>query len=621
MREHLIRIIQQYLKIETNYAVIIRGNYGIGKTHFFKYDLSPEIIKLSIPKDEQKKYIPIHISLFGINSLEEIQTQIFCNIYPILKKKELKLAAGFGKSIIRGIAALSKLGDLDKYIADIDLTSKDWINYDEIVICFDDIDRKSDSLNIKDLLGFINSLVENYGAKIILIANEDTLQKDENYAKLKEKIIGISIEFKANINEAFDSITKQRYSSTWKDYYQFLSSNKELILSATTKNLYNLRTLIFFLEQFSVIFYPLRNLFDTNKEFRKNEKEKLRAVLEFSIAVAFEFKIGNLNSSNFQEFKNNPLLILPLDAFYRDNLPDKKLEIKKTYIEEFREKYYDKNNYYFFPSIFDYLIGYEPFDINKLKVEIDSIYNKDGEVSEEQKVFNQLKYFNCMELTTKEYRSQTKKMLEYVDNGSYSLVQYPTIFHFATRFDNVLRLNIQSLKARFKKGIEKGLKNYSIDNYLHFQLVIDEHAEFKDDLKEIMTFCIEINDRIKKEKNSNDLIDLIKLLQTNIKDFISVAQDQNSQFRFSPFFLDISTNQLLRIINRLTNNDIIEFSFYIQLRYRPIIFEKLQPEKEFLIDLKNKINLPKNRKVKNLRNASVDFLVKHIDESILNFEK
>ena len=159
MQENLTEIIKQYLKIETNYAVIINGNYGIGKTYFFKDSLFPEISNISLPNNEDKKYTPIHISLFGIKSIEDLQTQIFFGIYPILKKRSLKLAAGIGKSLIRGIANLNGLGDINDYFADLDLNAKDWINYDELVLCLDDIDRKSDSLNIKDTLGFINTLV------------------------------------------------------------------------------------------------------------------------------------------------------------------------------------------------------------------------------------------------------------------------------------------------------------------------------------------------------------------------------------------------------------------------------------------------------------------------------
>lgn len=618
MRNDLVKVVSQYLQIETNYAVIIHGNYGIGKTYFYKKKLSPEIIKISTPKDEQKKYIPIHISLFGINTLEEIQTQIFFNIYPILKNKGLKLAAGFGKSIIRGIASINRLGDLDKYIADIDLTASEWINYDELVLCFDDIDRKSDSLNIKDFLGFINTLVENHGAKIILIANEDTLRNDDDYIKIKEKLIGISIEFEANSEESFDSIIDERYSSSGKIYFKFLNENRKHIIGTTEKNVGNLRNLIFFLEHFSVVFYNLKNLFETNKEFSVSEGEKLRIVLEFSIAIAFEFKAGHLNPSNYDDFQQNKLLLPNLDAFLRDHT-DKKIEVKKSYIEEFKEKYFHKNNYFFFSSIFLYLLGKEAFDIDKLRKEIDSIFNKDGEVSEEQKVLNQLGYFNCLELTDSEYKKHTNKMLSYVDEGRFKLEQYPTVFHFAIRFDNVLNFSIKRLKLRFKKGILNGLKNYINEEYLYLRLAIDEKSEFKDDLKEIMNFCFEINDRIKKEKDTDNLKDLFNKFETNIKDFIATAQDSKLQYRFSPFWMDISIYKVYRIINHMSNNDIIEYGFYLQNRYRPIIYEKLYPEKEFLLTLRDRINGPKKRQKKNLRNASLNFLVKHIDESLSNF--
>ena len=185
MTDNLINIFSQYLKIETNYAVIINGDYGTGKTHFFKNDLSNEIRNISTTKDEKKKFTPIHISLFGLKSIEEIQTEIFVELYPILKNKKTKLAASIGKTIVRGI-----IGNLDDYIADLGSAKGNFINYDQLVLCFDDLDRKSDDLNIKDVLGFINSIVENQGAKVLIIANETQLLKDKNYTtELKEKVI------------------------------------------------------------------------------------------------------------------------------------------------------------------------------------------------------------------------------------------------------------------------------------------------------------------------------------------------------------------------------------------------------------------------------------------------
>lgn len=247
MNDNLIKIISQYLEIETNYAVIINGDYGIGKTHFFKQDLSQKIKEISLPKNNEKKYTPIHISLFGLKTLEEIQTAIFVELYPILKNKNVKLAAGIGKSIIRGIAQLNNAGDIDKYIGDITQDPNDWLNYDELVICFDDLDRKSQTLDIRDIFGFINSLVENQGVKILIIANEEQLIKDEYYSsKLREKVIGVSVMFAPDPSKIFDQIISDRYEARDTIYFKFLKTCKTEIVSVVEKNKNNLRNLIFF---------------------------------------------------------------------------------------------------------------------------------------------------------------------------------------------------------------------------------------------------------------------------------------------------------------------------------------------------------------------------------------
>ena len=152
-------------------------------------------------------------------------------------------------------------------------------------------------------------------------------------------------------------------------------------------------------------------------------------------------------------------------------------------------------------------------------------------------------------------------------------------------------------------------------------MVVDSQAEFLDDIKEIMSYCNDVNSTIIKEKEQSERNGLVKLLENNFKEFITLTQDPKLQFRFSPFFLEISLNKLYQIINHLNNSEIIEFSFLIQDRYRPIVPERLHPEREFLIQLKERINRPQKRIMKNLKNASLDFLLSKIDESISNIDR
>ncbi len=108
----LDEIVLQYLKIKTNYAIVISGEWGSGKTYYYESNLKKLIRETPLITDNKKKYTPILISLFGLNSIDDIQTQIVLNLYPILKSRKTKLAANLGKALFKGILKMNGLDDL-----------------------------------------------------------------------------------------------------------------------------------------------------------------------------------------------------------------------------------------------------------------------------------------------------------------------------------------------------------------------------------------------------------------------------------------------------------------------------------------------------------------------------
>ena len=621
MNTDQVEIVLQYLKIETNYAVIINGQYGVGKTHFYKNELVPKIKEISLAKNEQKKYTPIHISLFGFKSLEEIQTAIFIELFPILKNKGLKLAAGIGKSIIRGIAQINQAGDIDKYLGDINQDAGDWLKYDELVICFDDLDRKSESLDLRDIFGFINSLVENQGAKILIIANEEQLLKDTNYSSnLREKVIGVSIQYKPDAKSVYHQIIKSRYSAADKLYYEFLSNSGNEIISVIEANQNNFRNLIFFLEHFKTIFYPVENLFQTDKDFVVQKSDKLKAILNFTLAISVEYKLGLLNSTNLEDVKT-------LDEnfsinLFSSNLSQSEEDAKEpAYIDTFKKKYFSIEKYFFFKSIFEYLTGTKAFSIEILKTEVDAYFIvKDGEVSEQNKLLNDLGYLGCLNLTDKEYKEMTLKMLSFLDEGKYQLQQCGTVFHFATRFNNILSFDLPKLKKRFKKGIKKGTVNYVHMRNLDFYMSVSHDTEFKDDVIEIVRYCLEINESLRETNDESKLQEMFKLFQTDFNGFIEKVEQNDNEFRFSPFWLQFDMTKIIKRLNELSNEQIWTLGHYFTSRYRRNIYEKLFPEKDFLSELRGHIDKPTvKRRRKNLHNASLDYLSKCIVACEQNF--
>lgn len=88
----LTQSIIRYLNSETAYAVVLSGDYGVGKTFAFKNVLQKAIVETKCPHDDTRKFKTVYVSLFGIKSLEDIEAQILLQFYSIAKAEKLKFA-------------------------------------------------------------------------------------------------------------------------------------------------------------------------------------------------------------------------------------------------------------------------------------------------------------------------------------------------------------------------------------------------------------------------------------------------------------------------------------------------------------------------------------------------
>ena len=84
--QKIIDIVKDYLIKESNNALLITGEWGVGKTYFFNNILSKEIEKVSTKENESVKYKPIRISLSGVTSIDDIERRIVAELYPSLNK-------------------------------------------------------------------------------------------------------------------------------------------------------------------------------------------------------------------------------------------------------------------------------------------------------------------------------------------------------------------------------------------------------------------------------------------------------------------------------------------------------------------------------------------------------
>lgn len=188
------RFLDYYLdaSVESEYAVMLSAPWGAGKTHFIKSYLDARAAGLT-PK-EQPGYL--YASLYGVASVGAIHDQFFAQAHPYLSSKASRIIG----SALSG--AIEKFGGMKR----TDQLARDMLlKLDRNILVIDDLERCS--MKVPDILGFINSFVEHEKLKVIILANEEEISGKEDYERQKEKLVGKTIQVKADPSEVLDKLT------------------------------------------------------------------------------------------------------------------------------------------------------------------------------------------------------------------------------------------------------------------------------------------------------------------------------------------------------------------------------------------------------------------------------
>ena len=172
--EELIECICDYVKKPyTDYAVMINGEWGSGKTYFWNNKLRSRLESLKV---NGKNYKTIYMSLYGINSLEEISKKIFIETNPMINKTLKKFVDTregnrIPEYVKTGLDMANLFGSMSFNSDKVDFSKL--FSIDDKILCFDDLERAN--VDVIDILGYINNFVEHDGIKTILICNEKEL--------------------------------------------------------------------------------------------------------------------------------------------------------------------------------------------------------------------------------------------------------------------------------------------------------------------------------------------------------------------------------------------------------------------------------------------------------------
>lgn len=324
LKDYFIKDDSSFLESDDNKGkvIMISGVWGSGKTFFWKNVIVNELKKPNI-----------YISLYGKDSIDSVQQELFIKVCNLERESTVKndivsktysvfsflgrsiCAFGIdGKQFFEGIDSLNKNIKKNKAIESLSTNN--------IIICFDDFERKSTKIDLHDLFGFITQLALEFKCKIVIILNEDLFKnKDaEIFKRVKEKTVNKFIEFKPTIEELFTMIfnsdVKYKHVAKFKDvilssieeinelnartYIQILDNCVEYYIHDTTIEDKHIRTLSIATAIFTnnnVLFYPSKtsqNVHETLKiDLFTNLPDYIRKILNQKITNPPEGVIEN----------------------------------------------------------------------------------------------------------------------------------------------------------------------------------------------------------------------------------------------------------------------------------------------------------------------------------------
>ncbi|EDY2118818.1 hypothetical protein GT173_002936, partial [Salmonella enterica] len=556
-------------------------------THFIENFIT-EYNKNAI--DNQSRNKIIKISLFGFKATSSIDEMIFQSLHPLLGHRYTKLAGNILKGALKLGCKIDINGDSKP---DVDINaSLDKIKFSEIfstktdsgeiIIALDDLERTD--VPLKEILGYVNYLVEISKVKVILIANEkilhekDKSSEDKNkdvYSKFKEKVIGKTFQIKHNIDNVLDSFLDESECEPLKRHRDVI---KNIYIRSDDTNLRKLKQSI-------LDFGYIANYID--EEQLKNEEYSSLLIRVF-FALSLEMKSGELSE---EKLRNNE----PFQS-EKDN-SDGSNNIFYKYDISYR-------NLYVGDLWADILFKGDASNLKSATDEL--VYFKQQKNNEHPLWF---KLWNFSTLNEEQFISLTNQLLLEFDSlqeeeHQVYLHKLALIIYFSKNsliskeIDEINNTVYEYIKA-YKDGWAI-LNNRSFDdivfgNNTGYSYYNDSDEDFRKLFNLLRSERKSISDELKHQAEiirANEIFTY--LAQGNKDELINILYTEN---QFKPFFNKLNAEDLMKVLLHSSNYITSYFNHIIEERYtsRDTLnglraYKYLKIEEGFWIDLQNKIS-------------------------------
>ncbi|PEP73929.1 hypothetical protein CN581_28980 [Bacillus toyonensis] len=641
--QYTVESILNYVKRdETSYAVLLNGRWGSGKTYFWE-----NVLKEKIERTGKKT---IYVSLYGINSIDEINKRIALGRWGIVQKLNDNKWGGRVTELAKATFGILKNVEIP-FVKDMQLPEinfEQFIDFTETVLCFDDLERAN--IGVNEILGYINNFVEHDGIKVIIIGNEeeiaeklndqnlelkmlttyfylektgegkfdniqpskekhipinnlitnklkDLFHKKNEYKRIKEKLIGKTLTIQLDEENLINNIIKQTSNTKLNS---FLEHNIQII-DATFKESgnRNIRILKQALEDFELIYQQCEQ-----SDYELDEMP--RSILKFVLAASFEIKNNEPGNEELKDIHSN-------DDF-NEQIGITRIEKKsnKIFPEKFVNKYYGaQGSYYnkrYFFKFADLLIRDGIFDLELFKEELNNfqIELKNNDYKPEDFFFS-----NYWDLMDEEFIRHEKLMYNKLINGEARIDlyfrAYKTYQYLVEK--KMVQKDFVDIKRDLMSGLKKvGEKGNFIEDFYAFSFETGDDV----DLVEFTDMICSVNEKLKLDKEKEDIKKLLVEMQTDFHKFFIVF---SKKYINKPFFVYCDINELYYNVIKLLPRNVNRIEEFVKMRIETLEgFPLIQEEVDKINLFRNMLSNELNEEIMTPRRLAIKELVVSIQE-------
>lgn len=412
MYEEINRIINTYRSArDTDYAILLNGEWGCGKTYYIEHALREAI--------EASGGHLLYASLHGVRGYDQVATQLmFSNIAHKLNcnVEDIRGEYWLGK-VLRVIKEADStctkvIGQTVQHFLDKGKNVSYKIDKDSTLVVIDDIERVIDDDTRRELLGSIYEDYVRRGYHVLLIGDETKIKAESSYFECKEKYVRRTI----NVN-VWQSDLVLDFAKSRCDRLNWLyeTIEKQFKKFARSKKIVNLRVVAMMIDTIVDILASLDITF---------AKDYANFIFSATAPLVHAMACGLIVPEDIEDFaclsELQNILCFYSDKEKRSNLDSRMLKACRFFDEYCRD---EEICFYLIKSIFRYVLtGY--LDGVAIQSEITELFHKED--SPEGTAFKKLgEYWTAEENVVSE---SVRAVVGFLEAGLYDFDHILTIY-------------------------------------------------------------------------------------------------------------------------------------------------------------------------------------------------